>query len=240
MKVSDIEGIVLKSFRYQESSLIGEIYTESFGLRTFIAKGLSSKKNQYKRIVFRPPQIVKFTAYLKEHKEMNLISDIDSGYMYHSLYNNVKKGTIALFHVEMFHKVVYDGVVHSELYHFLKDTLINLDSEKYNPIDILRFMAGLAGLIGIALPLPDESAGKYFDLMHAEFTDLMPGHSYVLNEQETILLKRSLLDRQLHSTYSGAERKRLFGIYITYFRLHIDGFKGLHSPEIIKEVLLSS
>lgn len=240
MKISDIEGIVLKSFKYQNSSLIGDIYTPEYGLKTYIAKGLSSKKNTYKRIVFRPPQIVTFTAYMKEHRDIHMLSDIDAAHMYKSLQRNIKKGTIALFYVEVFRKVVYQDVVNPVLYDYFKNTLINLDENPIRPIDLIAYLRDLSNLIGIAISAPEGINAFYFNLLEVEFLQDHPHHSYCLNEADTGLLIRFLKDHNLSANYSSAERRRLFNIYLTYFELQVSNFKKLKSPEIISEVLLSS
>lgn len=239
MKISGIEGIVLKSFKYQNSSLIGEIYTADYGLRTFIIKGLSSNKNTYKSIVFRPPQIVNFTAYLKNTKEINLLTDIEAKYMYKNIPSNVRKGTIALFYVEMFRNVVFDGDVHNDLYKYFKQTLIDLDTLHFRSIHIIIFLHRLSQLIGIGLTLSEKQSGKYFDLLNAEFTDKIPRHSYSLNESDTAVLLKFLEHNGSNADFTGREQKLLFKIFIQYYKLQIDSFTGLNSPEIINKVLIS-
>lgn len=240
MKVSDIEGVVLKSIKYQNSSLIGEIYTADYGLKTFIVKGVTSPKNAYKRILFRPPQIVLLTAYLKEGKDINLLSDLDASHIYQSLHNNIKKGTISLFYIEVFRKVVYDSVVNPELYDFLRTVLIALDKTEFRSIQIIQYMAELSRHIGIAIPQPTSDKVRYFDLLHGEFTLTMTRSGYCLNEQETTLLRRYLQDISYSESYNNTERKQLFNIYLNYFKLQVDNFQHLRSPEIIRDVLLSS
>ncbi len=236
MKESDVEGIVLKSFKYRNSSLIGEVYTADYGLRTFILKGLTSKKNRGKGILFRPPNIINFTAYFRENREINLMTEIESAYLYQFSHRNVKKAGVALFYVEVFRNMIYDGDIHPELYTFMKDYLIQLDRDLFRGWKILTFLTELSQLIGIGLPLPTVPT-RYFDLLHAEFTDSLPGHSYCLNEVDTALIRNYLMSKQGEKTFSGSDRKKLFRIYISYLRLQLDNFKELKSPEIIKEVL---
>jgi Recombinational DNA repair protein (RecF pathway) len=53
MKVIETKAIVLSSLKYGDTSLIVRCYTEQLGLKSFIAKGVFSKKKRNTSLYFR-------------------------------------------------------------------------------------------------------------------------------------------------------------------------------------------
>ncbi len=74
------KGIVLRSVNYGETSVITSVYTESFGLQSYIVKGVrqSTKKGQSKQIYFQPGAILEMEVYHNELKNLQFIKEYKS------------------------------------------------------------------------------------------------------------------------------------------------------------------
>jgi DNA repair protein RecO (recombination protein O) len=59
-------GIALNYIRYRESSIIAKIYTEAFGIQSYIVNGVRSSKSKMNRIaLFQPLTLLDMVVYHK-------------------------------------------------------------------------------------------------------------------------------------------------------------------------------
>ncbi len=57
-------GIVLHHFKYSEKSIIAKIYTEKFGLQSYIINGVRSAKSKNKAVYLQPLSLGEIMALL--------------------------------------------------------------------------------------------------------------------------------------------------------------------------------
>jgi DNA repair protein RecO (recombination protein O) len=63
-------GIGLSYLRYRESSIITKIYTEAFGIQTYIVNGVRSSKSKNNRIaLFQPLTLLDMVVYHKNKED---------------------------------------------------------------------------------------------------------------------------------------------------------------------------
>ena len=75
------EGIVLKTVKYSESSVIATIFTKKFGSLSFIVQGLRSTKNKQKGNLIQSGNILQLEIYLKEQRNLNRIKEYSTAYI---------------------------------------------------------------------------------------------------------------------------------------------------------------
>ena len=63
-------GIVLNYIKYKETSIIVKIYTESFGLTSYIVNGVRSKKARHKVAFFQPLTLLDMVVYHKKNTQL--------------------------------------------------------------------------------------------------------------------------------------------------------------------------
>ena len=68
--IAKTKGIVLRSVKYGETSLVVTVFTELFGLQSYMVNGVrtTSKKGTSKASLFQPSAILELVAY---HNEFN-------------------------------------------------------------------------------------------------------------------------------------------------------------------------
>jgi len=59
------EGIVLGSLKYKESSLIVKIFTNAFGMQSYVVNGVRSSKSQGKTALYQPLTLLDMVVYHK-------------------------------------------------------------------------------------------------------------------------------------------------------------------------------
>ena len=75
-------GIVFKSIKYSETSLIVDIYTEEKGLRKYLISGVRSKKAKTSAGLFQVMSLVDLVAYHRDDKDLTRIKAIKHNYVY--------------------------------------------------------------------------------------------------------------------------------------------------------------
>ena len=203
------EGIVLKTVKYSESSVIATIFTKKFGSLSFIVQGLRSSKNKQKGNLIQSGNILQLEIYLKEQRNLNRIKEYSTAYIYTNA--NFIKQSILIFCIELISKCVKEHEVNERLYDCLLET---------------------ASILGLELSMQNILNGKYFNLERGKFEDVPTSTQSNLNENETLLLKKLIAvyyDKN-KLKFNSTERKILLEKLILYFRWHIPDFTDLKSP----------
>ena len=96
------KGIVLRTVKYGETSVITTIYTEAVGIQSYIIKGVrqSSKRSSGKAIYFQPAAILDLVVYHNELKSLNFIKEFAWSFLYENVLFDVIKNTVAMYLVE--------------------------------------------------------------------------------------------------------------------------------------------
>ena len=232
------EGIVLKTVKYSESSVIATIFTKKFGSLSFIVQGLRSSKNKQKGNLIQSGNILQLEIYLKEQRNLNRIKEYSTAYIYTN--SNFIKQSILIFCIELISKCVKEHEVNERLYDYVSLFLIELDKDEHSIENKpLYFLLETASILGFELSMQNILNGKYFNLERGKFEDVPTSTQSNLNENETLLLKKLIAvyyDKN-KLKFNSTERKILLEKLILYFRWHIPDFTDLKSPAVLHEVL---
>jgi len=234
-------GIVLKTRKYSESSVIANIYTEEKGLRSYIISGVRSKKAKVSAGLLQIMSIVSIVAYHREGKSLTRLKEIKPEHIYSAIPFNISRGAIGMFMVELAHKTIHGEEAQEELFKFLLDNFIFLDQTNQPVANLhLHFMVNLTEHLGF---LPSDAFSPdhpYFDLREGHFRAGIPVHTNWLSpeigEKFSQLLQLPL--SQCHNVpFNRAERKSLLQSLLDYYHYHIENLPTIHSHKILEEVL---
>lgn len=232
------EGIVLRTTKYSETSVIANIFTKKFGSLSFIVQGLRSSKNKQKGNLIQIGNILQLEIYLKEQRNLNRIKEYATEYIYTN--SNFIKQSILIFCIELISKCVKEHEVNERLYDYVSLFFIELDKdEQAIENKPLYFLLETASILGFELSMQNILNGKYFNLERGKFEDVPTSAQSNLDEHETLLLKKLIAvyyDKN-ELKFNAVERKILLEKLILYFRWHIPDFTDLKSPAILHEVL---
>ena len=91
------KGIVIRVVKYGETSVIASIYTELFGIQSYLVNGVrtSSKQGGGKAGLFQPGAILELVVYHNELKNIQRIKEFKWGYLYQTLFFDVIKNAVA-------------------------------------------------------------------------------------------------------------------------------------------------
>jgi DNA repair protein RecO (recombination protein O) len=91
------EGILLKTTKYAETSVIAKIFTKKYGMLSFMVQGVRSAKAKQKGNILQPLTILQLDIYLKEQRTLNRIREYSTAYIYKYMHADFTKQSIAVF-----------------------------------------------------------------------------------------------------------------------------------------------
>jgi DNA repair protein RecO (recombination protein O) len=123
------KGIVLKAIKYGETSLIVTIFTELFGVQTYMVNGVrTSKHSAAKANHFQPAVILDLVVYHHEQKSMQRIKEFHFAHLYQHLLTDVIKNSIAIYQIELLYKCLKQPECNEALFAFCEDAFKWLDN----------------------------------------------------------------------------------------------------------------
>lgn len=237
------QGIVLRTLRYGETSVIVNIFTELFGVQSYLVNGVRTGNAKSSRAnLLQPANILDLVVYHKENKNLLRLSDFRFAYLYHALYGDVIKNSIALFLVELLDKTLKQPESYPELFHFVVDSLKWMDLQNGDIANLpLYFALRVAGLQGFRVFGKYSMDNPYLDLQEGTFIPLSSSGDHCLDERCSRitgqLLEVKNMDSLKEIKADKQIRQQLLAAYQRYYQLHLPGFSGLKSPRVLSEIL---
>jgi DNA repair protein RecO (recombination protein O) len=232
------EGILFRSLRYGDTSLIVKIFTRKFGYLSFIVPGVRSSKSKQKGNLLQPMNILELDLYWREQKNLMKLKEASPAYIYKELSLDFTKQSIGIFAVELISKCIKEHEQNEALYDHLRDFLTELDASsrhlEYLP---LLFLWRVSAILGFE-PAADHAEGNYFNVSAGIFESVPAQTEQTLSISESELFKRFLSQAVTGEwMLTGKERKLLLDKWLLYFQWHVPDFSGIQSPKIWHEIL---
>lgn len=239
------KGIVLRTIKYGETSIITTVYTELFGLQTYIVKGVrqSTKKAQSKANYFQPGAILDMIVYHNELKNLQFIKEYQWSYLYQQVLFDVVKNAVAQYMAEMLLHSIKQPETNADLFYYVEETFVGLDktNETISANLPLFFTLQLAKSLGFQIQGIFTNESPVLDLQEGMFVMEIPFHPHYVTGLTADMLSK--LNRV--STFSGLEkialgrntRKELLLVLHHYMSLHVPDFGELKSLPVLQEVL---
>jgi DNA repair protein RecO (recombination protein O) len=239
------KGIVLRTVKYGETSMIVSMYTELFGLQSYLVNGVRvlSKNGATKATLFQPAAILDLVIYHNELKNLQRIREFKWGYLYKNIFFDVIKNSVALFMVELLQKCLKQPEANTDLFSFTEDAFINLDetSEIALANYPLFFSLHIASFFGLRITDNYSDACSILDLSEGFFVAMKPAHAYFLDGKYSFatsqLLKTMRPDELVQVRLNKEARRILLHAYQTFFALHIQDFGTMRSLPVLQELL---
>ena len=230
-------AIVFKVTKYSESSVIIKVYTEMFGVQSYIINGVRSAKGKSKSALYQHGNLLDMVVYHKEQANLLRISECGFAHIYEDMPFNIVKSSLLIFYLEILNKIVGEHETNEALFDFLFEIFIELD-QTTKPLanHHIWFLLALTKYLGC---YPTSSPETYFDLKEGMFVEHFPAHQQFLNEHLSNAF-RAIIEPELKNydqiTLKALDRKILLQQLLIYFRLHIQDFGELRSYEILESL----
>ena len=239
------KGIVLRAVKYGETSLIVTIFTELFGLQSYLVNGVrtSTKKGSGKANLFQPTAILDMVVYHNELKHLNRIKEFKWSYLYQHIFSDVPKNAVALFMIELLTKCLKQPEANPELFEFCEDAFIHLDESSGSVMANFPLFFALHLPVFFGFRITDEYSDKnsIVDLQEGMYVPERPNHFHFLEGKQaeiTSELLKMMQPEELEQLKLNHDfRRQLLFAYETYYALHIQDFGTMKTLPVLREVL---
>jgi len=244
MTLHKTKGIVLRVVKYGETSVIVTIFTELFGVQSYMVNGVrTSKKGAAKANLFQPGAILDLVAYHNELHHLQRLREYRWSVLYQHIFFDVIKNSVALFMVELLSKMLKQPETNTELFYFAEDAFMHLDAAGDQVVANypLFFALHLSSFFGFRFSDRYTETATYLDLKEGEFLQDHPVHPYFLGYPYSFITSQLLKVMQPHELdqikLNKDQRRILLQAYQTFYALHIQDFGVMKTLPVLQEVL---
>jgi len=234
-------GIVLHHVKYSESSVIAKIYTELFGLQSYMIRGIRNKKSTIKSALLQHLTLVDLVVYHKTKSNIHNIKEIKIAYPFQSIPYNIHKSSIAVFLNEILYHVIKEEEANADLFKFLFNSIQILDLKEtgYNTFHYL-FLIQLSKYLGFYPKTNYSEINCNFNLEEGKFTS----SNGPLNLYIPPPLSLYLADMANYSfedlnrlNIKASHKNQLLDILLNYYRMHLPIALNIKSHRVLQTVL---
>jgi DNA repair protein RecO (recombination protein O) len=234
-------GIIFRTVKYSESSIIADIFTEEKGLRSYIISGVRAKNARVKASLMQVMTLVEMVAYHREDKNLTRIKEIKPAYVYHAIPFDIVKGAVGLFMVELARKTIQESEKNNLLFDFLFGSFQQLDATEHAVSNFhIAFMVELTAFLGFLPGGEYSTETPGFDLAEGVFSYLDEEGHHSLDESQSKLLDQFLktpMGQSYMIKMNRLERKAFLTQLIAFYKFHVENFDSLNSRRILEEVM---
>jgi DNA repair protein RecO (recombination protein O) len=234
-------GIVFKTTNYGESSIIAQVFTEKFGLQSYIINGAKKPKAKISQNMLQPLHLLDMVVYHKSAGNVQRIAELKNAPPLQTIPYDVIKSCIAIFLNEVLYKSIKQQTADENLFDFVFSAIEWLDYQTVAVANFhLLFLIRLTRYLGFYPDRYQINDADYFDMKNGTFSKYKPDSVLYLSPPHTQnfnLLLNCGFDNIGEIKFSNDERRYLLGKLIDYYSLHIEGFGNIRSQEILEEVL---
>ena len=233
-------GIILSQIKYSDTSLVVRVYTRDYGRISALIRGAGSKKGGKHKAFFQPLSILDIDLNYKTTHEMQNLKEFSLSYVPNDIYQDVKKGCVAIFLGEVLTSVLKEESSNEEMFDYIENSIIYFDKSKEGFANFhIAFLAGLTSYLGFEPALRNSVSDKFFDMTNGEFHQVPPFNGNYSNETISAKLAEffeSSYENSGEIVMTGSLRNEVLESILKYFSLHLSGLKKIRSLEVLKEV----
>ena len=236
-----IQGIVLQSIRYGDTSLIVKVFTRSLGLRSYMVKGAFNRNSKSRAALFQNLHLINYVEAGKPNKSsLGYMKDVQLATVYQSIPFVMNKSAILMYVSELLSKTITEQEQNEPLYDFIERSMLWLDLVHQDYANFpLFFTLELTRHLGF-YPKANYESGYCFDMMEGSFSHDYPLHPYYFDAEDAQLLSQLLnagIDETCRIPLHVSQRRSLLDGLIVFMRLHAPVMNDFHSHEVLKTVL---
>lgn len=215
-------GVVFRFTKYGETSIIVNIFTELFGLQSYIVNGIRSKSSKNQIALYQPLTLLDLVVYYRENANINRIKEVKCLYPYQSIPLDIKKSAAALFINEVINKTIKEESHALELCNFMIDSFITLDTMTIKVENFhLVFLLKLSRLLGFGAHNTNE-------VMGARATDM---------ETEEIIGQLIKSDYSDLVRMTNIQRRDILDLVLKFYADHIESLGEMRSVQVLRDVM---
>ena len=241
--IHQTKGIVLRTIKYGETSVVVNIFTELFGIQSYLVNGVRTAGKTLKANLFQPTSILEMEVYHNELKNLQRIKEFKWSYLYKNILSDVTKNSVALYMSELLHKCLKQPEYNVDLFQFAEDAFMQLDiAETAVTANFpLYFSLHLSHFFGLRLEDDYSENNSILDLQEGRFTEVTPHHPHFLQQDHSYyisqLLKVQHPDELTEIRLNKHTRKDMLFALQNFYGLHMHDFGTMKTLPVLHELL---
>ena len=222
-------GIVFSYIKYRETSIIVRIFTEEFGMQSYIVNGVRSHKSKGKIALYQPLTLLEMVVYHKPGKDLQHISEAKCAVSFTSIPFDPIKTAISIFLSEILSKSLRHEATNRDLFSFVFQAVTLLDHLQEN---ITNFHLQCLLKASTYLGFKPQSIDDFLEQLSGV------GIRLKATTTEKGLIKALLIDPLgADIPVTNEFRRSILGHTVKYYQLHLEHLGEIKSMEVLKEVL---
>ena len=215
------KGIVLNFIKFKESSIICKIFTESFGLQSYIINGVRSSNKSKNMSLFQPLTILDLVVYNKNSANIQRLKEMKIDVVYMTNHTDIKKISVCIFLSELLSKILSNEPNQNEKFNFLYNSFLIYDGLEKNIKNFhIQFLLKLT---------------KFFGFQISDSSQITKAYLNKKEQNDFVMDCLSMdYDSKIQSNYS--ERNDVLNSLIIYFSQNLGINIKLKSLQVLKEV----
>ena len=236
-------GIVLRTIKYGETSIISTVFTEIFGVQSYLVNGVRTQKKTVKAHYYQPASLLEMQVYHNDLKNLQRLKEVKWSMIYENVLSEVMKHSIAIYMVELLYKCLKQPEANPDLFSFCEDAFIQLDKAQGMVMANfpLYFSLQLPQFFGFQLQNNYSEKNNMFDIREGKFTDENTAITECINTELSFHL--SEVSRAIHPEdlyeikMNGLNRLSLLKEIEKFYSWNIPDFGKIKSLDILQEVI---
>lgn len=239
------QGIVLRSVKYGESSLICTIFTRTYGVQAYLMQGVrsASKTRGSRAGLLQPSMLLDLMTDHKPQKSLQRIREFTPFYYYQHLQEDIVRNSIALFSLELLLRLLPPEANAPELFDFTSDYFRQLDQL---PLPALAnfpvyFLIECSRHLGYEVHGSYSEETPFLDVQEGAFTNHPPAIGTAITVEDTRalgdLLRTRTFDDLQKTEMNAAMRNRLLEWLLEFIHRHTQHMSQMKSLDVLKAIL---
>lgn len=234
------QGIVLRVIPYNDKNKIAKIYTQSFGLLTFMVSASNSKTSRQKTALLQPLQPILLEVKPSSSHGIARLGEINTLFVLNSCVQNYYKRLILLFLNEVLYKCLKaEEEEDNTLFNFLIDSLSALEKMTIGIGNFpLVFLGQLTKYLGCAPNNNFDTKNPFFNPNEGYFQPFEALHKLYDKQESELLSKLLQLNYQNINELllNNNQRKNMLHLLMKYYAIHLPSFHDIQSLSVLEEL----
>lgn len=239
------QGLVLRSVKYGETSLICTVFTRVYGVQSYMVQGVRtvSKGRSGRAGLLQPSMLLDLVIYHRPQKSLQRIREFTPAYLYNRLQEDIVRNSVALFSLELLLRLLPPDAPAPELFDFVADYFRQLDQLPVHAVANfpLYFLLQCNRFLGYELHGAYSAGTPYLNLQEGAFTAHPPTISPFLHDEDvqalSLLLQAAGCADLQQTELNAAMRNRLLDWLLQFLQRHTDHMSPLKSLEVLQAIL---
>lgn len=234
------KAIVINHVKFKDKSVVAKLYTNKYGLQSYIIHGVRGKKS--KAALLQPLSLVEISFNYKENKTLFSAKELKYAESFSSIPFNIYKSTMAFYIADLLYVSIKEEEANKDMFEFIYNAILWLDINEHNYHNFhLYFTVQLTKYLGFKpQSITNNNTRFFFDLQEGVFSNQLPLHNFYVDQPLSGLiyeLNNKPINEIGNLKINVTLKRNLLNTLLDYYSIHIGNFKALKSKEVLQEIL---